>query len=187
MTHTSASERTREELAKLLELRALELYRLLVPVSDTVARGVLSGLLSAAERLRGDPTMGINVTNIQTLTDTRPGDANVIFVFHLHREHPPLSERSRPLDQQEIDALNVALRYVDRQLQDGHAVVEAIALLSALPTDIEAWLARAADQALATASEEERKLWAGRPPVEVAGEGLLANIRRLQRAFGARG
>ena len=179
--------RPREQLAALLELRGLELYRVLMPLAPRLAAGVLSGLLSAAEHLREGASVGLNVTNILTVTETQPGHAAAVIWFWLHRMAPPLDERSRAVEQHEVEAVQRALVDADHQLQQGEPVVEARVLLAALPVDLEAWVARAADQALATATEEERAMWEGRAPVEVVAEGLVVHVRRLQRAFGRRG
>jgi hypothetical protein len=177
---------TRRLVAELVEKRAIELYHALYNLSEVLARGVLSALLLTAERVReGDPSMGINITNFKCLADTQPGRMDAGLFFEIHREVAALS-LTHPLSQEDVESMRAALLETDRQLQQGAPTSELGLFMNSMSVELQQWLGLAAEQALASASEEERRLWEGRAPVEVVLEGLLIDLRRLQRAFGSR-
>lgn len=169
-----AEERSRA--IKLVELRAEELYRALLPHSRDLAAGVLSALLSAAEQLRERCILGKQKTNLLAMTDATLGEEGAAIYLRLHRGEPPLLQDSPALQDGELGQLLRALREAERAQQE-----EALFVVAALPVYLEQWLAGAADQALATASAEERQLWQGRAPIEVAAELLVAGLRRILR------
>lgn len=171
-----ASEVAAQATADLLDRHAEELYRRLLPHSRLLARGVLSTLLSAAEQLRGGFIMGANAVDVRYVVDIVIGGNVAVSFLQLHRGEPPLLLEGPPLRPGHLGELITALRGAERAGDD-----EVEAVLQALHPEVEAWLARAADEAKAGASAKELALWGDGPPLVVAVEMLVAVLRLLAR------
>ena len=176
------AEPARAQVAILLDLEAVRLYRLLLPFSARLAAGVLSAVLSAAEHLRegamieeGDDAVDINLVIDASLR--RP--VGVIYL-QAHRKDPALLMDSSHLPRGLLRSLLDALHEAERAEED-----EAQAILRALPVDVEAWLQDAARAALGSARPDEVQLWRGREPLQVAAELLVVALRRLLRELNA--
>lgn len=171
----------RVRAVKLLELRAEELYRALLPHSRKIATGVLSSLLLSAEHLREGRMIeeGDDAVDINLVFDAGLGRTIAELYLQAHRERPPLRENSPQLVKGQLRQLLLALQDAEREsANEVHAVV------AALTPELESWLALAAEQAISSADPAEAQLWIGRTPLEVAVELLVIALRRLLRETG---
>ncbi len=174
-----------QALAKLAELAGAEWWaRLCAAGRRDLAAGVLSALLSAAEQLRGGVIMGATATNMRKIWDACILNPHrVVLILQVHRGAPPFASE-HPISLEDFHGLVEALRQVDRQLKHGAGTSDGIAVAAALPADVAHWLALAAEEAKLSANPEERALWEGREPLEVAAELLALLVRAHQRAAG---
>lgn len=179
MPSLSAEGAHLEALAKLLEVRGVELYHALMPVSARLAAGVLSALLSAGERLREDgmhDNEGDDAVDINLVVDAGLRRGLAVIYLQAHRGSPALQDDSPHLAKGVLKQLLDALAHAERAQED-----EAQAILRTLPVEIEAWLGDATRQALATAQPSEVQLWGQREPLVVGAELLVLALRRLLR------
>lgn len=177
------AEPARAQVAILLDLEAVRLYRLLLPFSARLAAGVLSAVLSAAEHLREDAMHieeGDDAVDINLVIDASLRRPVGVIYLQAHRKDPALLMDSSHLPRGLLRSLLDALHEAERAEED-----EAQAILRALPVDVEAWLQDAARAALGSARPDEVQLWRGREPLQVAAELLVVALRRLLRELNA--